>query len=100
MEPQLLNQLLVGPPLDSLSYEIPLGWSDKMLDGRLKGITDCDNKRGIPVDPMEHQMECQMAYWIVVQVIAVNKENLEQRGNLKGNIAGCSRCPINPPQTQ
>lgn len=55
---------LVGPPLDYL-------W--------IEGIPDfVDNNRGIPVDPMEQVMECQMAYSIKVQVglLSVDDEGI------------------------
>ncbi len=62
------SQSTVGWTTIGLSSGTSLGWSsDRMLDGRLKGIPDYDNNnRGMPLGRMEH--EGQTAYSIVVHV--------------------------------
>jgi hypothetical protein len=77
LETQLLDRLWLDHHW--IIYGASFGWSDRIPAGRLEGIPDfVDNNRGIPVDPMEQVMECQMAYSIKVQVglLSVDDEGI------------------------
>lgn len=69
LKTQLLNRLLVGPPLDFLLEHHLAGHliEFSMAGLREEFLTSCDNNnRGMPLGGMEHKG--QTAYSIVVQV--------------------------------